>query len=134
MPASSTVPESARATDIPDGGPLRAPHHQLVSTGSVRRRADAKRSDPGEEALALRRLTLAAVAERAVTEQASAHERELSRHELQVAVDAARMIGVGWTKIGGTLGIRSGNAYQKYRKPATTRFTCDAAFTCDGRG
>lgn len=39
-----------------------------------------------------------------------------SRAALADAVDAARQGGVGWTKIGDTLGIASGNAYQRYRK------------------
>jgi hypothetical protein len=39
-----------------------------------------------------------------------------SRRDLQTAVDAARDVGVGWTRIGDTLGIASGNAYQRYRK------------------
>ena len=39
-----------------------------------------------------------------------------SRRDLQRAVDAARDVGVGWTRIGDTLGIASGNAYQRYRK------------------
>lgn len=39
-----------------------------------------------------------------------------SRDELRKVVDAARRVGVGWTKIGDTLGIASGNAYQRYRK------------------
>jgi len=38
-----------------------------------------------------------------------------SRDELRNVVDAARRVGVGWTKIGDTLGIASGNAYQRYR-------------------
>jgi hypothetical protein len=38
------------------------------------------------------------------------------RDELQAAVDAARDIGLGWTKIGDALGIARGNAYQRYRK------------------
>jgi hypothetical protein len=39
-----------------------------------------------------------------------------SRRDLHEAVDAARDAGVGWTRIGDTLGIASGNAYQRYRK------------------
>lgn len=39
-----------------------------------------------------------------------------SRAALAEAVEAARKTGVGWTKIGDTLGIASGNAYQRYRK------------------
>jgi hypothetical protein len=41
------------------------------------------------------------------------------RNELTQAVDAARSVGVGWTRIGDTLGIASGNAYQRYRKRPT---------------
>jgi isopropylmalate/homocitrate/citramalate synthase len=39
-----------------------------------------------------------------------------TRAELAEAVEAAREAGVGWTKIGDTLGIASGNAYQRYRQ------------------
>jgi hypothetical protein len=42
-----------------------------------------------------------------------------TRRDLHEAVDAARDVGVGWTRIGDTLGIASGNAYQRYRKRAT---------------
>jgi hypothetical protein len=35
---------------------------------------------------------------------------------LRAAVDAARDVGVGWMRIGDTLGIARGNAYQRYRK------------------
>ncbi|GLP75550.1 hypothetical protein TUM20983_26600 [Mycobacterium antarcticum] len=39
-----------------------------------------------------------------------------TRAALFEAVEAARVAGVGWTKIGDTLGIASGNAYKRYRK------------------
>lgn len=39
-----------------------------------------------------------------------------SKDDVRRAVDAARDVGVGWTRIGDTLGIASGNAYQRYRK------------------
>ncbi len=39
-----------------------------------------------------------------------------TRAELFEAVEAARIVGIGWTKIGDTLGIASGNAYKRYRK------------------
>jgi hypothetical protein len=39
-----------------------------------------------------------------------------SKELLHRAVDAARDVGVGWTRIGDTLGIARGNAYQRYRK------------------
>ena len=49
----------------------------------------------------------------------------ISQEHLRSAVDAARDVGVGWTKIGDTLGIASGNAYQRYRRrPEQQR--CDA--------
>ncbi|KQY07943.1 hypothetical protein ASD37_08175 [Mycobacterium sp. Root135] len=48
-----------------------------------------------------------------------------SRRQLRSAVDAARDVGVGWTKIGDTLGIASGNAYHRYRKRADQQ-RCDA--------
>ena len=38
-----------------------------------------------------------------------------AQEQLRSAVDAARQVGVGWTRIGDTLGIASGNAYQRYR-------------------
>jgi hypothetical protein len=41
-----------------------------------------------------------------------------ARADLQRAVDAARDVGVGWTRIGDTLGIAGGNAYQRHRKRA----------------
>jgi hypothetical protein len=43
-----------------------------------------------------------------------------ARSDLQQAVDAARELGIGWTKIGDVLGIASGNAYQRYRKRPST--------------
>ncbi|OPX07985.1 hypothetical protein B1790_21075 [Mycobacterium sp. AT1] len=48
-----------------------------------------------------------------------------SQEQLRAAVDAARDIGIGWTKIGDTLGIASGNAYHRYRK-RTSQQRCDA--------
>lgn len=48
-----------------------------------------------------------------------------SQEQLRSAVDAARDIGIGWTKIGDTLGIASGNAYHRYRK-RTDQQRCDA--------
>ena len=51
-----------------------------------------------------------------------------SREHLRSAVDAARDVGVGWTKIGDTLGIASGNAYHRYRK-RTDQQRCDAGGT-----
>lgn len=35
---------------------------------------------------------------------------------LQAAVDAARDAGIDWTDIGAALGLRRGNAYQRFRK------------------
>lgn len=48
-----------------------------------------------------------------------------SQEQLKSAVDAARDMGIGWTKIGDTLGIASGNAYHRYRK-RTDQQRCDA--------
>ncbi|MEU0499046.1 hypothetical protein [Mycobacterium sp. NPDC006124] len=53
-----------------------------------------------------------------------------SQQHLRSAVDDARDVGVGWTKIGDTLGIASGNAYQRYRKRTAAgedRQPCDAS-------
>lgn len=43
-----------------------------------------------------------------------------TRAALFEAVEAARVAGIGWTKIGDALGIASGNAYQRYRKRPNT--------------
>jgi hypothetical protein len=51
-----------------------------------------------------------------------------SQEHLRSAVDAARDMGIGWTKIGDTLGIASGNAYQRYRKRPEQQ-PCDASDT-----
>lgn len=62
--------------------------------------------------------------------QAEASDTSISRDRLRSAVEAARDAGIGWTKIGDTLGIASGNAYQRYRRrrsdPADVGRTCDA--------
>ena len=50
----------------------------------------------------------------------------ISQEHLRSAVDAARELGVGWTRIGDTLGIASGNAYQRYRKRSDAGQRCDA--------
>ena len=62
-----------------------------------------------------------------------------SRDQLGKAVDAAREAGVGWTRIGDTLGIPSGLAYHRYRtrpsKPdgRSTRATgYEPEHRCDG--
>ncbi|MBJ7339328.1 hypothetical protein [Mycolicibacterium sp.] len=55
----------------------------------------------------------------------------ISRERLESAVHAARDAGVGWTKIGDTLGIASGNAYQRYRK---RHGSSDGAHRCDAGG
>ncbi len=52
----------------------------------------------------------------AAAEVAQRADTPASREQLRSAVDAARDAGVGWTKIGDTLGIASGNAYQRYRQ------------------
>jgi hypothetical protein len=77
-------------------------------------------STPEQEA-ALRHLADAA---RRVQEA----DTPMSREQLRSAVDAARDARVGWTKIGDTLGIASGNAYQRYRRrPSSSAWGCDAA-------
>ena len=40
---------------------------------------------------------------------------EVARDRVQDAVDAARSVGIGWERIGETLGMARGNAYQRYR-------------------
>ena len=55
----------------------------------------------------------------AAAEQARAAGTTEAHDQLRIAVDAARDLGVGWTRIGDTLGIASGNAYQRYRKRNT---------------
>jgi hypothetical protein len=40
---------------------------------------------------------------------------EAARDRVQDAVDAARSVGIGWERIGETLGMARGNAYQRYR-------------------
>lgn len=62
-----------------------------------------------EQDVALERLASAA-------RQATHTRTPESREQVQLAVDAARDVGVGWTRIGDTLGIAGGNAYQKYRR------------------
>lgn len=52
----------------------------------------------------------------------------ISQEQLRSAVDAARDAGVGWTRIGDTLGIASGNAYHRYRK---RRGSTEDAQPCD---
>ena len=47
---------------------------------------------------------------------ATAAEIEAAKSALHAAAVAARDAGVGWGRIGDTLGIRRGNAYQRYRK------------------
>jgi hypothetical protein len=41
---------------------------------------------------------------------------ECAQREVQIAVDAARDLGVEWGQIGSALGIARGNAYQRYRR------------------
>lgn len=48
-----------------------------------------------------------------------------SRESLQLAVDAARDVGVGWTRIGDALDMAGGNAYQKYRKRHSQNERCE---------
>ena len=60
-------------------------------------------------------------------QQVQEADTPISREQLRSAVDAARYAGVGWTKIGDTLGIASGNAYQRYRRrPSSSEQRCDA--------
>jgi hypothetical protein len=60
-------------------------------------------------------------------QQVKEADTPISREQLRSAVDAARGAGVGWTKIGDTLGIASGNAYQRYRRrPRPSEQRCDA--------
>ncbi len=61
------------------------------------------------QAAALRQIVAAA-------ERVDAVKTPDTLSDLHDAVDSAREVGVGWTKIGDTLGIASGNAYQRYRK------------------
>ena len=74
----------------------------------------ARRTWTVEQDAALERLASAA---RQATHVRTPESREL----LQLAVDAARDAGVGWTRIGDALDMAGGNAYQKYRK----RHSCD---------
>ena len=60
------------------------------------------------------------------TQQVKEADTPISQEHLRAAVDAARELGVGWTRIGDTLGIASGNAYQRYRKRSDTGRRCDA--------
>ena len=59
-------------------------------------------------------------------EQVKHADTPVSKEQLRSAVDAARDVGVGWTRIGDTLGIASGNAYQRYRRRPNSqdRGTC----------
>lgn len=54
-------------------------------------------------------------------------DNSITRDELQTAVDHARSVGVGWTRIGDTLGIASGNAYQRHRKRTAPSAQADEA-------
>lgn len=51
--------------------------------------------------------------------RASAAEIDAAKSALHAAAVAAHDAGIGWTFIGDTLGIRRGNAYQRYRKRAS---------------
>lgn len=83
------------------------------------RKTEPHRRRTVEQEAALRRL---ADADRQVRET----DTPASREQLRSAVDAARDAGVGWTKIGDTLGIASGNAYQRYRRrPSSSGQRCD---------
>ena len=73
-----------------------------------------------EQEAALRHLSEA-------TQQVKEADTPTARAQLNAAVDAARVAGIGWTKIGDTLGIASGNAYQRYRRrPISPQQRCDA--------
>lgn len=45
---------------------------------------------------------------------------DAAKHQLQVAVDAAREAGLDWEAIGDAIGLRRGNAYQRFRKRSTS--------------
>jgi transcriptional/translational regulatory protein YebC/TACO1 len=47
-------------------------------------------------------------------------DAERLNRRLQVAVDKARVAGVGWTAIGDALDMCAGNAYQRYRHRASS--------------
>lgn len=77
----------------------------------------ARRMWTAEQDVALERLASAA-------RQATHAPTPESREQVQLAVDAARDVGVGWTRIGDTLGMAGGNAYQKYRKRHSSDERC----------
>src|SRR5262245_12038575 len=76
------------------------------------RNPHARRNSNAEQEAALSHLGTAS--KRAGTERTPEAWDEVHR-----AVEAARAAGVGWTRIGDTLGIASGNAYQRDRKRAS---------------
>lgn len=67
-----------------------------------------------EHDTALRRIADAA-------QQVAAGDTPVTQQRLREAIDAARDVGIGWTRIGDTLGIASGNAYQRYRRRPSSR-------------
>jgi hypothetical protein len=73
----------------------------------------ARSQRAAHEAAALSRLAIAG-------QSAQTAKTPAAHSELQQAVDAARELGVGWTKIGDVLGIARGSAYQRYRKRPST--------------
>ena len=83
-----------------------------------RRKIKSHRVWTGEHEAAVRRLADAA-------REVQCANTPDSQEQLRSAVDAARDMGIGWTKIGDTLGIASGNAYHRYRK-RTDQQRCDA--------
>lgn len=90
-----------------------------------RRKSKSHRGWTAEHDTALHRLADAAL-------EVERSDTPSTQEQLRSAVDAARDVGVGWTKIGDTLGIASGNAYQRYRKRAASdedQQRCDAGGT-----
>jgi hypothetical protein len=92
------------------------------------RNPNVRRNSNAEQTAALAYLD--AVAKHAGTERTPEAWGEVHR-----AVEAARAAGVGWTRIGNTLGIASGNAYQRYRKRSSDAVAehDDDATRCSGR-
>ena len=73
------------------------------------RNSSARRQWLAEQDAAIERLATAAAS-------VGSHRDVEANRLVQTAVDAARDAGVGWTRIGDTLGIAGGCAYQRYRK------------------
>lgn len=91
---------------------MSAPHREITRD---------RLAGPAErDAAELRRLAEANAAVTAAKQRhATAAEIEAAKSALHAAAVAARDAGIGWGRIGDTLGIRRGNAYQRYRKRAS---------------